>query len=389
MADDLSGSAPALSAADSGADRIEKITVDYRRITKLEDGPEPNSSCENYVTWDYSEQLTVDREDETLSYVRNVGAGCRISKIYRIEGGISSFLDSFAGHDCFSPSEGNPPDTIRDPLETRNYKITVAYLSGSPKIFTGSFDKCGLPGNFAGFAESVLALVRPCGAGEILDPAVHGRSLRRKTDLIFCNVQFDDYGKTYCYLTDDDALAAGDCVVVPTGKSNREAVAYIESVEYHPAADAPYPLDKIKKVIGKYNGADETEPVRPPKHTITADSDPLPGQSAETYRSIAGNISGPQELADIYACVNNKFWYTEDSVYDITEGTDEYIKARREADLWETLMEELEQKAASAAAELWPITEAGSGRGSLKQLRTFMEIHGYKDVGRWWIKSSQ
>lgn len=39
---------------------------------------------------------------------------------------------------------------------------------------------------------------------------------------ITSNIQFDDYGKTYCYLTDDDTLEAGDYVVVSVGKDNRE-----------------------------------------------------------------------------------------------------------------------------------------------------------------------
>ncbi len=42
-------------------------------------------------------------------------------------------------------------------------------------------------------------------------------------------------------------------MVVFAGKDDHEAVVRIESVEYHPAEEAPYPLDKIKIIIRKFD----------------------------------------------------------------------------------------------------------------------------------------
>ncbi len=75
--------------------------------------------------------------------------------------------------------------------------------------------------------------------------------MRRQADLIFCNVEFEDYGKTYCYLTDDDTLEAGDYVVVPVGKDNNETLAQIESMEYHSAEDAPFSIKESSKSMAR------------------------------------------------------------------------------------------------------------------------------------------
>lgn len=40
------------------------------------------------VAWDYTEQLIIDRETETLEHIQNIGTGCKVSRKYEIEGGI-------------------------------------------------------------------------------------------------------------------------------------------------------------------------------------------------------------------------------------------------------------------------------------------------------------
>lgn len=235
------------------SDRIERIAVDYRRITKIKPGFIPEGLTWEYATWDYSEHITIDRKSEVLEHIQNIGSGCQVSRKYHVEEGVAALLDAIGVDEFFAHAKGNPPDVIINPLETKDYKIMVDYLYGEQKVLTGTFDKNGLPDDFSAFAETVFDFMRFYGMGEILDPTVYEKPLRKQTDYIFCNVKFDDYGKTYCYLTDDDNLKAEDYVVVPAGKDDHETVAQIESIEYHPAEDAPFPLDKIKKVIRKYD----------------------------------------------------------------------------------------------------------------------------------------
>ncbi len=55
--------------------------------------------------------------------------------------------------------------------------------------------------------------------------------------------------KTYCYLCDDELIQEGDEVLVPVGKDGELKTVYVESVELHTAEDAPFPIDKCKKVV--------------------------------------------------------------------------------------------------------------------------------------------
>ena len=66
-----------------------------------------------FVTWDYTEHLVIDRETETLRAhpEYRVLAG-RISRKYEIEGGIESLLENFDAEDLFGHIEGNPDDVI-------------------------------------------------------------------------------------------------------------------------------------------------------------------------------------------------------------------------------------------------------------------------------------
>ena len=41
--------------------------------------------------------------------------------------------------------------------------------------------------------------------------------------------------------------------MVPAGQDNHEALVRIESIEYHPAAEAPYPIKKIKHILRKFD----------------------------------------------------------------------------------------------------------------------------------------
>lgn len=65
-------------------------------------------------------------------------------------------------------------------------------------------------------------------------------------------VEFEDGGQTYSYLADTDDYEVDDLVVVPAGYDNRETVVRIVSIEYRQPEDAPFPLEKTKHILRKY-----------------------------------------------------------------------------------------------------------------------------------------
>lgn len=360
----------------ANSDRIEKIVIDYHRITKIKPGVIPEGSTWEYATWDCSERISIDRKSETLEHVQNIGSGCQVSRKYHVEEGIRALLDNMAANTFFAHTEGNPYDVVINPLETKDYKITVDYLYGEQKVLTGTFDKKGLPDDFADFAETVFDFMRFYGMGEILDPAVHGKPLRKKSDYIFCNVQFDDYGKTYCYLTDDDSLEAGDYVVVPVGKDNRETIVRVESIEYHSAEDAPFPLDKIKSVIRKHDCANgEDDSIKLPEGTVIMGSEPLAGVSADAWRNMLGDDYTESALATSLAGAWNEAGWLMDEADD-DDSTAE-IKAKYES--WRALQVELIGNVAA-------ILQCECETPYIKLVTPFMERNGYHDGGGWWVR---
>lgn len=132
----------------------------------------------------------------------------------------------------------------------------VDYKNNPQRIIEGSYDKNGLPEDFADFAETVFDFIRFYGLGEILDPSVYGKVKRRITDYIYCSVVFDEGQKSYYYLTEDDSIEVGDFVLVPVGKDNHEAVVEVVNIEYFSEENIPLPIEKTKKIIRKCKDED-------------------------------------------------------------------------------------------------------------------------------------
>lgn len=237
------------------SDKINRITIDYHRISRIK--PMQNISEEiEYVTWDYTEQLIIDRETEILEHIQKIGAGRKVSRKYEIEDGIESLLDDFDAEDLFANIQGNPEDVIETPNETKDYTIIIDYKKSPQRSIVGTFDKNGLPDDFEEFAETVYTFIRFYGLGEIFDPSVYGKVKRSKSEYIFCSVTFDEGSKSYYYLTDDDSIKIGDLVLVPAGKDNHTAIVEVMKIEYFSEENAPLPIEKIKQIIRKHSDDD-------------------------------------------------------------------------------------------------------------------------------------
>lgn len=77
------------------SDVINKITLDYHRVTKIKQDKRPEGETWACVTRDYTGHLMIDRETEMLEHIQNIGTGCKVSRKYEIEGGIESLLENF------------------------------------------------------------------------------------------------------------------------------------------------------------------------------------------------------------------------------------------------------------------------------------------------------
>ena len=67
----------------------------------------------------------------------------------------------------------------------------------------------------------------------------------------YCEVAFDDSGRTYYYRTRNPELRVGDTVYVPFGYKAPKRIGVIVSMEDFEGYDVPFPLEKTKYIIGK------------------------------------------------------------------------------------------------------------------------------------------
>lgn len=232
----------------SKPDIIERITLDYRSTVKM---ASDQQAVKEPVIRSHKERLVIDRETGTLEYRKEYGGENRVSGKYEMKDKIENLLDEFDAEELFSYVEENPDDVIDTPDENLSYKITVDYKKNPQRVIEGDFDKKSLPEDFADFIERVSRFIRCYGIGDIFNPLIYRKKKRCKSDYIFCSVVFEDPYKSYYYLTDDDSIDIGDFVIVPAGKDNHEAIVEVIHIEYFSEADAPFPVDKTKKIIRK------------------------------------------------------------------------------------------------------------------------------------------
>lgn len=235
---------------DGNPNRVDRVTMDYHRVTRIKPGVPTLAEIE-YVVWDYTEKLVVDRASSTIEHIQNIGTGCTVSRKLHVEEGVEDLLDDLDSDVLFGAVEGNPDDVVDDPLETRDYTLTVDFKRGPQRIIQGTYDKKALPKHWGNFAETIWEFIRFYGFGEILDPAVYRKTKRRAQDYMYCSVEFENDGKRYHYISDDDKIKVGDHVVVPIGKDNHQSVGRVAEVGFYPEGEVPFPLEKTKHIIDK------------------------------------------------------------------------------------------------------------------------------------------
>lgn len=231
-------------------DLVNRIEIEYQRVSKIKP-PSPISKTAEYVVWDYRESFIVDRKSEEITYKRVIGSGCSVTTTYHVEQGVRDFLDDLDAVELFLTFPQEPKDVIIDPLEKRSYTITVDFADAPQMKVTGDFDRDGLPNDWPEFAESLREFIGFYMGSEVLDPVVFRKPKRRSNSLIFCSVEFEEGGRTYYYLADEDIYEVGDRVLVPVRNEGHEEIVEIVEKEYFDESCAPFPLDRMKHIIRK------------------------------------------------------------------------------------------------------------------------------------------
>ena len=234
-------------------DRIKKLTLDYNRVTEIPIDRFLFDQNFDRAIWDYKESIIINREENNIEHNKIIGEECKVYQIFEVEGLIDSIFDNFKEEDLFKKIKGNPEDAIGIPDEIRKYKIIIDYEKKPQRIIEGDFDKRGLPGDFPDFAEILQESLNFYNFEEILNPKFYEKVRRLRDQYIYCSLSFGNGEKTYYYRTEDDEIEEGDLVLVPVGPDNHEAVAFVDKVEYFYKEDVPFPLEKTKFILEKYD----------------------------------------------------------------------------------------------------------------------------------------
>lgn len=113
-------------------------------------------------------------------------------------------------------------------------------------------------------------------------------------------------------------------------------------------------------------------------------SEPVPDLSAKMVTEAIERIKTEQELADLFAVVDNKAKWVDDDVYDYEVGTAEYQQAIKATNEWFALSDKLRDKIfAILRAEGVFIPETGQ----IDVLEPFMKRNGYRNGQGWWVKN--
>lgn len=222
-------------------DIVERVSLDYKRtLTSSED-----KLC-------YSEKINIDRKFGALEHIRKIGAGHIVTQKFFVPEEIEELLDSVDEKNLFGEIPGEPEDIVPTPDDVNSYTITVDLKSGAHRKISGSYNKYGLPAGWRYFIRRICELVSKFDFTDVLSPSIYDRTKRRKSDIIYCSVEFEEGYKSYYYITDDDSIEPGDRVVVPAGRDNHEAVVEVVKVEYFQPENVPLPIEKTKHILRKY-----------------------------------------------------------------------------------------------------------------------------------------
>lgn len=234
------------SVSEEAKDWVERITIRFHRS-----GEQPIDTLTIPVTWDYREQLSIDRAEGTLKQIQTFGEKCVVTHQYYVPEGIADFLDCLDIYHLLEPPSECPDDLIDNPEDRRFYEMEIIFRHHTPHRLFGYLDRYGAPSYWPSFMEDIRAFMDFYGNGEITSPFLYYMVRRRKSDYIFCSVEFNAYGNSYYYLTTDDTIEPGDLVLVPVGEANIEKTATVTKVAYFQAEQVPFPLEKTKSIVRK------------------------------------------------------------------------------------------------------------------------------------------
>lgn len=127
------------------------------------------------------------------------------------------------------------------------------------------------------------------------------------------------------------------------------------------------------------------ESMKVDKNFIVMASEPAPELTLERAREMYAAVFTEQDLADVFAVIENKAWWMEGEEYEYDEGSEEHKSACAITNKWFEIADRIRN-------DIFVILHSEGVEipqsGQIAILEPFMKRNGYRNGNGWWIKES-
>lgn len=225
---------------------VSSIDISFRH-TGAEDAAEKVAEKNHQPMEDTTERLIISNRTHEIVYNRRVGNHKRVSLSFEMPEAVKDLLAWYEEQPLFEPGEVNPKPVAEEDIR-RTYQITVLYADMKSASYSGSFDKVGLPDNWADFISRVAAFFDTESLGEMFNARTFDRVPAKEDEVVFCGVEILGVVGVRYYRCDDD-VCLGDIVVVPTPAKKQNLDGQVVEIRRCKVTAIPKELQKAKNVM--------------------------------------------------------------------------------------------------------------------------------------------
>lgn len=225
---------------------VSSIDISFRQ-TVAEDAAEKVAEKKHQPMEDITERLVISNRTHEIVYNRRVGNHKRVSLSFEMPEAVKNLLAWYEEQPLFEPGEVSPKPVAEEDI-SRTYQITVLYSDKKSASYSGSFDKEGLPDNWADFISRVAAFFDTESLGELFDARTFDRVPAKADEVVFCGVEILGVVGVRYYRCDDD-VCLNDVVVVPTPAKKQNLDGHVVEIRRCKVTAIPKELQKAKDVL--------------------------------------------------------------------------------------------------------------------------------------------
>lgn len=235
---------------------VSSIDISFRQ-TVAEDAAEKVAEKNPLPVEDTTERLIISNRTHEIVYNRRVGNHKRVSLSFEMPEAVKDLLAWYEEQPLFEPGEVNPKPVAEEDIR-RTYQITVLYSDKKLASYSGSFDKIGLPDNWADFISRVAAFFDTESLGEMFNARTFDRVPAKEDEVVFCGVEILGVVGVRYYRCDDN-VCLNDVVVVPTPAKKQNLTGQVVELRRCKVTAIPKELQKARNVMYVIKEKDDEE----------------------------------------------------------------------------------------------------------------------------------